>query len=73
MSWSPISKDLCCDLLCEIGGHWVGAERESVSWSVTPLLIHPASHYSTYLAYISRGKKYPHLQDTGAMYLLASA
>lgn len=30
---------------------------------VTPLLIHPASHHSTYLAYISRGEEYPHLQD----------
>lgn len=40
---------------------------------VTPLLIHPASHHSTYLAYISRGMEYPHSQDTGAMYLLAGA
>lgn len=32
-------------------------------WSVTPPLIHPASLHSTYLAYISIGKKYPHLQD----------
>lgn len=43
------------------------------AWSVTLPLIHPASPHSTYLAYISRGKKYPHFQDIGALYLMADA
>lgn len=37
-----------------------------MSLSVTSLLIHPASPHRTWLVYLKKRRKYPHLQEVGA-------